>query len=71
MTNAFRMSGLVPATFTPMHADGSLNLGVVPAMVERLIAFRSNALFVCGTLESLDRFQREFQSSPVAGRRAT
>lgn len=49
MTNAFRMSGLVPATFTPMHEDGSLNLGVVPAMVERLIAFRSNALFVCGT----------------------
>ena len=50
MTNAFRMSGLVPATFTPMHADGSLNLGVVPAMVERLIDFRSNALFVCGTV---------------------
>ena len=29
-----------------------------------------DALFVCGTLESLDRFQREFQSSPVAARRA-
>ncbi len=49
MSKSFRMSGLVPATFTPMHTDGSLNLEVVPAMVERLIDFRSNALFVCGT----------------------
>ena len=49
MSKAFRMSGLVPATFTPMHTDGSLNLEVVPAIVERLIDFRSNALFVCGT----------------------
>jgi len=27
-----------------------------------------DALFVCATLECLDRFQREFQSAPIAGR---
>jgi N-acetylneuraminate lyase len=49
MSKKFWMDGLVPATFTPMHADGSLNLAQVPAIVERLVAFRVMAMFACGT----------------------
>ena len=49
MTNKFWMTGLVPATFTPMHEDGSLNLEMVPPMVERLLKHKAMALFVCGT----------------------
>lgn len=49
MSKQFWMSGLIPATFTPMHEDGRLNLPLVPAMVERLLAFKVSSLFVCGT----------------------
>ena len=31
MSERFWMTGLVPATFTPMREDGSLNLSVVAA----------------------------------------
>lgn len=31
-----RLAGLVAATFTPLRADGSLNLDLIPAMVDRL-----------------------------------
>ena len=48
-SNKFWMTGLVPATFTPMHEDGSLNLDQVLPVVERLLAFKAMALFVCGT----------------------
>ena len=49
MTKNFRMNGLIPATFTPMHKDGSLNLGQIKPIVERLLAFKTMSLFVCGT----------------------
>jgi len=49
MPNTFSLKGLVPATFTPMHADGSLNLAQVAPIVEHLLAFKVSALFVCGT----------------------
>lgn len=49
MSRKFWLTGLVPATFTPMHDDGSLNLGRVEAIVERLIGFKTTALFACGT----------------------
>ena len=45
----FWITGLVPATFTPMHDDGSLNLAPVGATVDRLTAQRVSALFVCGS----------------------
>ena len=32
-----RLTGLVAATFTPMHDDGSVNLAPVPTMVEGLL----------------------------------
>lgn len=49
MPDRFWMTGLVPATFTPMHQDGSLNLTQAVPMVERLLAHKVKALFVCGT----------------------
>jgi N-acetylneuraminate lyase len=49
MTERFRITGLVPATFTPMRADGSLDLARVAPMVEHLLAYEVGALFVCGT----------------------
>lgn len=42
------ITGLVPAVFTPMHPDGSLNLTQVPAIVDHLIADGVSALYVCG-----------------------
>lgn len=41
--------GLIAATFTPMHADGSLNLGHVPSIVDRLIQYKIGGLYVCGS----------------------
>lgn len=45
----FRLTGLVAATFTPMHADGSLNLDQVGPMVDYLIDRGLSALYVCGS----------------------
>ncbi len=45
----FRLTGLVAATFTPMHDDGSLNLDRVGPIVEHLIERQLAALYVCGS----------------------
>ena len=47
MSKKFWMTGLVPATFTPMHEDGRLNPGAVAPMVERLegLIDHTSALF--------------------------
>jgi N-acetylneuraminate lyase len=44
-----RFRGLVAAPFTPFHADGSLNLDVIPAYARFLRANGVGAAFVCGT----------------------
>ncbi|MBK8050948.1 MAG: dihydrodipicolinate synthase family protein [Anaerolineales bacterium] len=49
MNGKFWITGLVPATFTPMHEDGSLNLGQVGPIVDRLVAQGVSALFACGS----------------------
>lgn len=49
MNDKFWISGLVPAVFTPMHDDGTLNLGVVGQIVEHLLADGATALYVCGS----------------------
>lgn len=43
------LTGLVSAPFTPFHADGSLNLEVIPAYAEMLARRGVSAAFVCGT----------------------
>ncbi len=45
----FWITGLVPATFTPLHADGTLNLAVVEPMVEQLVRDGVTGLYVCGS----------------------
>ena len=47
--NRFWITGLVPATFTPMGEDGSLNLAQVPPIVDHLVTQQVTALFVCGS----------------------
>jgi N-acetylneuraminate lyase len=44
-----RLTGLIAATFTPMHADGSLWLERVPEVVDLLIARGIDGLYVCGS----------------------
>ena len=44
-----RLTGLIAATFTPMHPDGSVNLAPVPAMVDGLLRNGITALYVCGS----------------------
>lgn len=44
-----RFLGLVAAPFTPFHADGSLNLDVIPAYARFLRDNGVSAAFVCGT----------------------
>ena len=44
-----RLAGLVAATFTPLHADGSLNLGLVPAIVDRMERDGVIGLYVLGS----------------------
>ena len=44
MAKKFWMTGLVPATFTPMHEDGRLNPGAVAPLVQpKLTVPASNA----------------------------
>jgi N-acetylneuraminate lyase len=42
-------NGLIAATFTPFHSDGSLNLQVIPGYAARLRAQKLAGVFVCGT----------------------
>jgi N-acetylneuraminate lyase len=44
-----RLRGLIAAPHTPMHADGSVNVTVVPRQVEILLAGKVSAAFICGT----------------------
>src|SRR5687767_3858693 len=41
--------GLVAAAFTPMRADGTVDLGPIERQAERLIADGVDGAFVCGT----------------------
>ena len=45
----FRLHGLVAAPFTPLHADGSLNLALIPALAEGLVSNGIQGAFVLGT----------------------
>lgn len=43
------MTGLIAAPFTPMHADGSVNMDVIEAYAEYLMNSGVMGVFVCGT----------------------
>lgn len=44
-----KIEGLIAATFTAYHKDGSLNLEMIPALVEKLIQDGVTGVFICGT----------------------
>jgi N-acetylneuraminate lyase len=43
------LTGLIAAAYTPMHADGSLNLDATAAIVDHLAAAGVTGLYVCGS----------------------
>ncbi len=45
----YRLTGLVAATYTPMHDDGSLNLDQVPKIVQYLEQRGIGGLYICGS----------------------
>ncbi len=70
-----QLSGLIAATFTPMHEDGSVNLAPIPAIVDRLVNNEVGGLYVCGStgegpaLTSAERRDvREAYVNATAGR---
>jgi N-acetylneuraminate lyase len=44
-----KIEGLIAAAFTPFHEDGSLNLQLVPALVDKLHKDGLRGIFVCGS----------------------
>jgi N-acetylneuraminate lyase len=49
MTMKYHISGLVPAVFTPMNSDGSLNVDFIPPVTNRLITQGIGGVYVCGS----------------------
>lgn len=44
-----KIEGLIAATFSTFHEDGSLNLSLIPALVEKLVNDGVTGVFICGT----------------------
>ena len=44
-----KLVGLIAATYTPLHRDGSLNLDPIPGMVDHLLESGVSGLYVCGS----------------------
>ncbi len=44
-----KIEGLITATFCPFNPDGSLNISLIPIIVEKAIADGLTGVFVCGT----------------------
>ena len=44
-----RIEGLIAATFGAYHEDGSLNLSMIPILVEKLVEDGASGIFICGT----------------------
>ncbi len=45
----YRLTGLIAATYTPLHDDGSLNLAEIPKIVDYLEQRGIGGLYVCGS----------------------
>lgn len=44
-----RLTGLIAAPFTPMHADGEVNLDMIGRLADALVEEGVNGVFLCGT----------------------
>jgi N-acetylneuraminate lyase len=47
--NMKKIEGLIAAAFTPFYEDGSLNLELIPSLVDKLVADGVKGIFVCGS----------------------
>ena len=45
-----KIEGLIAAAFTPFHEDGSLNLGMIPALVDKLLSDGLKGILVGGLI---------------------
>jgi N-acetylneuraminate lyase len=46
---SLRLTGLIAATYSPMHADGSLNLDAIPKMVDHLTQCGVSGIYIGGS----------------------
>jgi N-acetylneuraminate lyase len=44
-----KTEGLIAAAFTPFYEDGTLNLEMIPVIVEKLVSDKLSGVFVCGS----------------------
>ncbi|MBO9154700.1 dihydrodipicolinate synthase family protein [Chitinophaga sp. GCM10012297] len=44
-----KITGLIAATFAAYHEDGRINLDIIPAIVDKMIADGLAGVFICGT----------------------
>lgn len=44
-----KIEGLIAAAFTPFYEDGSLNLELIPSLVDKLVGDGVKGIFVCGS----------------------
>jgi N-acetylneuraminate lyase len=44
-----KIKGIVAATFSAYQADGSLNLEIIPSLVDKLVADGLTGVYICGT----------------------
>ena len=44
-----RFDGIIPAVFTPMNKDGSVNLDLITKLVDHYLSDQVEALYVCGS----------------------
>jgi N-acetylneuraminate lyase len=44
-----KIKGIVAATFSAYKPDGSLNLELIPSLVDKLVADGLTGVYICGT----------------------
>ena len=44
-----KINGIVAATFAAYQADGTLNLAIIPQLVDKLVADGVAGVYICGT----------------------
>ncbi len=70
-----KIEGLIAAVFTPFHEDGTVNLDMIPALVDKLVEDGLKGIFVCGSngegpnMTSKERMQVAEAFVRAAGRR--
>ena len=47
--NVEKLTGLIPAVYTPFHEDGKVNPEVIPSYYELLLRNNIRTIFICGT----------------------